>query len=236
MDRVCPLLALAADHRTAVDGVDSGHRCHAVVPPVPLERERQSRLCLSAAHGRCERYLAHLGRGASRLPGASTIGDGFRSTRLLVAPEPVWRGMAGRARPSTRGLAVVGAVIGVGLTGVAMVAAGVIGPSEEPPAAMTATGRPSAEPSSTATPRATVTPAPTASPAPTDTPPPSPTPAPATPPPTVAPTPQRTYVVQEGDTLAAIAQQFGVAVPTIQAANGIEDPNEIVIGDVLVIP
>jgi LysM repeat protein len=47
---------------------------------------------------------------------------------------------------------------------------------------------------------------------------------------------QRTYVVQEGDTLAAIAQQFGTTVEALQTANGIEDPDEIVIGQVLVIP
>jgi LysM repeat protein len=43
-------------------------------------------------------------------------------------------------------------------------------------------------------------------------------------------------VVQEGDTLAAIAQRFGTTVEAMQAANGIEDPNEIIIGQVLVIP
>ena len=47
---------------------------------------------------------------------------------------------------------------------------------------------------------------------------------------------QTTYVVQQGDTLAAIAQQFGTTVEALQAANGIEDPNEIIIGQVLVIP
>jgi LysM repeat protein len=56
----------------------------------------------------------------------------------------------------------------------------------------------------------------------------------ALPPPT--PAPQQTYVVQEGDTLAAIAQQFGTTVEALQSANGISDPNEILIGQVLVIP
>nr|MBA2633373.1 LysM peptidoglycan-binding domain-containing protein [Chloroflexota bacterium] len=41
--------------------------------------------------------------------------------------------------------------------------------------------------------------------------------------------------VQAGDTLAAIAQRFGTTVEALQAANGIEDPDEIVIGQVLVI-
>ena len=43
-------------------------------------------------------------------------------------------------------------------------------------------------------------------------------------------------MVQEGDTLAAIAQRFGTTASAIQAANGIDDPDEIVIGQVLVIP
>ena len=73
MDRVCPLLALAADRRTAVDGVDGGHRCHALEPPAALERDRQSRLCLTPAHQRCERYLAYLGRGGSPQPGGVAI-------------------------------------------------------------------------------------------------------------------------------------------------------------------
>ena len=46
----------------------------------------------------------------------------------------------------------------------------------------------------------------------------------------------RTYVVQQGDTLASIAQQFGTTVAAIRSANGIADPNEILIGQVLVIP
>jgi LysM repeat protein len=60
---------------------------------------------------------------------------------------------------------------------------------------------------------------------------------PATPAPTAPPPPQqRTYTVQQGDTLAEIAQLFGTTVEAIQAANGIEDPDEIFVGQVLVIP
>ncbi|MEO6577965.1 MAG: LysM domain-containing protein [Candidatus Limnocylindria bacterium] len=47
---------------------------------------------------------------------------------------------------------------------------------------------------------------------------------------------EQTYVVQQGDALAAIAQRFGTTVAAIQGLNGIEDPNEIVIGQVLRIP
>jgi LysM repeat protein len=55
--------------------------------------------------------------------------------------------------------------------------------------------------------------------------------------PTPTPAPQaRTYVVQSGDTLAAIAVRFGTSVEAIQAANGIADTDVILIGQVLVIP
>ena len=54
--------------------------------------------------------------------------------------------------------------------------------------------------------------------------------------PTPAPPQPQTYTVVEGDTLALIAQRFGTTVEALQAANGIEDPDEIVIGQVLVIP
>lgn len=51
------------------------------------------------------------------------------------------------------------------------------------------------------------------------------------------PTPVRVgYRVQAGDTLSSIAQQFGVEVGSIAAANGMEDPNAIAVGAELVIP
>jgi LysM repeat protein len=43
-------------------------------------------------------------------------------------------------------------------------------------------------------------------------------------------------VVQEGDTLSLIANRFGTSVSALQAANGIDDPDEIRPGQVLVFP
>lgn len=101
-------------------------------------------------------------------------------------------------------------------------------------------------PATPGTPLATPSPELTPSPSALETPTPALTPAPTTavPPPTPAPTPaatavpaaQQTYVVQQGDTLAAIAQQFDTSVGALQAVNGIEDPNEIIVGAVLLIP
>jgi LysM repeat protein len=70
-------------------------------------------------------------------------------------------------------------------------------------------------------PRATFTPAP-ATPAPTPT-------------PTVTPTPI-VYQIQSGDTLLAVAAQFGIPAEAIQEANGIVDPRRLQIGQELIIP
>lgn len=99
-------------------------------------------------------------------------------------------------------------------------------PSPSPSAVPTLTPRPS--PTATATPAPSVA---TASPSP------SPTPEATAAAPTATPVPaQQTYVVSEGDTLALIAQQFGTTVEALQSANGIDDPNQINLGQVLVIP
>jgi LysM repeat protein len=56
-----------------------------------------------------------------------------------------------------------------------------------------------------------------------------------TPMPTQTPTPV-IHVVQSGDTLLAIAAQYGVSVRDLQAVNGIEDPTRLQIGQQLIIP
>jgi len=209
---------------------------------MPLERQQQAQLCLTPSFERCERYQAHLAR-AGRGSGRTALGDGLVSTQLLLAPEPAWRGIAGRARRAPRGpLVAVGVVaLGVGLGGVALASAVIDGriqlagstpsptttPSDAASASPTQTQRPS--PTQTASPSS----APPATPVPTPTP--AATAAP-TPLPTATPAPPQTYTVVEGDTLALIAGRFGTTVEALQAANGIEDPDEIVIGQVLVIP
>jgi N-acetylmuramoyl-L-alanine amidase len=56
----------------------------------------------------------------------------------------------------------------------------------------------------------------------------------AAPSPPSAPPP--TVTVMLGDTLTAIAAQYGVSVPTLASANGISDPNQILVGATLVVP
>jgi LysM repeat protein len=83
------------------------------------------------------------------------------------------------------------------------------------PATPTNTPRP------TATRRATFTPVPAT---PSDT-----------PTPTVTPTPI-IYVIKKGDTLLAIARQFGVTVQALQEVNGITDPRRLRIDQEIIIP
>jgi LysM repeat protein len=243
VDRVCPLLGLQGDGRTAIDGVDPAHRCHAESLPLPLDRQQQARVCLTVAHEACDRYLAHAARVGERQPARSTIVDGLVSTRMILAPEPAWRGIAGRARraPASPLVAIGAAGLVLGLGGVA-VASGAVGEALAGLADESPAGIPSSTPTRTVAPTPTVTASPTDPPTPSPTPTPTGTVAPTVAPTTVAtpaPTPpplQQTYTVQEGDTLASIAQRFGTSVEVLQSANGIDDPDEIIIGQVLVIP
>lgn len=245
MDRVCPLLGLEVDRRSAIDGADGAHRCHAQVPLLPLERVVQSRLCLTDAHPRCERYLAYVARHDGHRPGRSPIADGLVSTRLVLAPEPAWRGIAGRARRARSGpvAALIAAAAAVGIGGAALGTGlleedGAEAPSDATgfgatPAATTRSPRPTLTPAPSESPSETVTATPAATSAPSPTPPPTPvaTLAPTTPPPVA-----RTYTVQSGDTLASIADEFGTSAAAIQQANGLQDPDEILVGQVLVVP
>jgi len=51
-----------------------------------------------------------------------------------------------------------------------------------------------------------------------------------------SPTPAGLYVVQQGDTLSGLAEDFGTTVEEIMAANGLTDPNAIQSGQTLIIP
>lgn len=237
VDHVCPLLRLAGERHIAIDGVDAAHRCHASDPPLELDRATQSRLCLTDAHARCERLIAHQSRSGIAVTGRLAVGDGYVSTRLLLAPQPAWRGIAGTARrPRRRTVVVAGAVVGaaaIGVTGLAVSGALTPDAAPSPPpsqlAATTVTPRPT--PTMRPTPTAVPTATPTATEAPTATPTLTPVPTPV-----VTPVPPRTYTVVAGDTLALIAQRFGTTVDALLALNDIDDPNTISVGQVLVLP
>src|SRR5688500_13790556 len=89
VDRICPFLALSVDHRTAVDGFDPDHFCHALDPAESVDRARQAEFCLAEAHRQCERYLAFLGeRGAAAGTYPTPAPDAHLArTRLILEPE-----------------------------------------------------------------------------------------------------------------------------------------------------
>ena len=69
--------------------------------------------------------------------------------------------------------------------------------------------------------------------------PPTPTPIAVVPPPTPVPSPtagEQTYIVKAGDNPASIAQQFRIKTDDLMAANGIDDPQKLQIGQTLKIP
>lgn len=83
-----------------------------------------------------------------------------------------------------------------------------------------------------------VTPPPVQPPTPTAAPAPTPTVATPPSPTTAAPASSSslTYTIQSGDTLAAIADRFNVSVDAIVAANSIDNPDVISVGQQLTIP
>jgi spore germination protein len=48
--------------------------------------------------------------------------------------------------------------------------------------------------------------------------------------------PGLTYVIQDGDTLWSIAQQFGITVEAIVSANNLDNPDELPVGQEIFIP
>lgn len=50
------------------------------------------------------------------------------------------------------------------------------------------------------------------------------------------PTPAGLYVVQSGDTLGSLAEEFNTTVDELLAANGMTDPNSLQAGQTLIIP
>jgi LysM repeat protein len=230
VERICPYLALADDGRTVADGFDAEHRCHALTPPVALDRPRQVQLCLTEAHVRCERFTAVRTAWLAASSGLPRVAPdvAFGRTRLIVEPDPAWRNRAGppSVQLSRRTVLIAGAgatlVVAVVLAGVSGIFGGAQPPSSSP--------TPQVSPSIAETPTPSPVPpsaAASASAAPT------PTPAPAATP-TPAPTPQ-TYVVQSGDTLNGIAQRFDTTAAAIAAANGLL--NDVInVGQRLIIP
>jgi LysM repeat protein len=106
-------------------------------------------------------------------------------------------------------------------------------PRATTPVRASPTATPSATPAQGATATATVTATPTATAAGSATPQGTPSPMPT---PTPQPSPFSEYVVQSGDSLSSIAQQFGTTADELARINGITDPNTLDIGQKLQVP
>ena len=235
--RLCPYLALSADHRTVADSPDRDHHCHALVPPVELTPAEQSERCLTVEHLACDRYLA-----ARRV--LDPLDHELVSTRLVVggrrrAPSGAYTARHTMATAAAGGGLVAAAVAGaVWWVTIEEPRGAVLSGSARSEREAVAAGSGRATTSRTAPPAAppTGSPAPlgggVAGASPAASPAESPAPTPAVP--TPAPTPAR-YEVQPGDTLNEIAAAFDTSAAEIMALNGLQS-DVIEIGQVLVIP
>lgn len=223
METICPLLTLGGNARAVSASPDPAHRCAASGSFSSIDREHQARFCLSGGYEGCDRYRAHVEQFGPIGPawGPAAPDATFGSTRLVVeaAPRSV---IPSRTRSLATAILIVVLLIGVGAA-VAWAGLGgletLLGPGAAPSPSATASA--TSEPSGTPQPSVAATAAPTPGPTP------GPTPAPA-------PTPV-TYIVQQGDTLNAIAAQFGTTAEAIMAANGLTS-DVIHPGQVLIIP
>lgn len=226
METICPLLTLAGDPRAVSAVADPAHRCAASGSLSTIDREHQVRFCLGGGYEGCTRYQTHVEEvgpvGPTWGPAAPDATYGSTRVVLEAAPRAI---IPARTRGLGTAALVVILLIGLGAAvawfGLRGLQALVSQPDTSPSPSVTVSASPSPEPSETGSPLAS----PTATPEPT--PPPAPTPTPA-------PTPV-TYIVQQGDTLNAIATRFGTTAQAIRDANGITG-DIIHPGQVLIIP
>jgi LysM repeat protein len=255
---LCPyLLAANGAWRSAHPSRD--HRCTAVRPAAVLAPEKQRALCLGATHLTCPTFQA------ARAPGDATliadplwpitrttpiVLDGTGSRFAALPPIPARAG----------GQILLGALMVLAFLAVVLArgpGAAVTTPSTAPSSAVASSAAslpaptapptivPSASaivsPSASAVASAPASGGPVASVSASDAAPAASAGATA-PSPSIAAAPSasvagaREYVVQSGDTLSSIAQELGITVDAIVAANGITDPSLIRVGQRLTIP
>gem|GEM_PF-1346862 len=259
---ICPLLRAAdGSWRSAVPTKE--HRCWAGQPPSPLPTATQLELCLTSAHGGCERYLNNKDQRAAALAQDDIEIGRLETARFgpFVSPVPIAvdarpprsdhgaRSAAGRRR--VPGMIVGGGVVLVGVVALAAILGGsrLPGIAALPSATVPVTGAPGVQASPI--PATTVdVPQPTIAPTPAPTPGPTPaasvapgasTPAAtavpastATPQPTPTPEIARKYTVKQGDTIKSIAIKFGLRPRDLRNVNTIG--KDVVVGQRLRIP
>ena len=245
---VCPYL-MSADGRWRASTPAREHRCTVVTPPAILAADKQRRLCLSPDHVGCSTYLAALAATDQTVDGdAHGSGpDPSRHVRPVARTAPLLldhgRLAIGVPAISTeRGAGQSGLVALMAVAFAAIVVARLSGGGPNLTPGQVGVGA-SASPSIAVSAPPTVAPAasdvPVASgPAPTLVPTEvEPTPVPAEP--SVAPPPSsapKTYKVRSGDTLGAIAREFGTTAKVLMQLNGIDNPRLLHVGQVLQLP
>jgi LysM repeat protein len=245
---VCPYL-LSADGRWRASTPAREHRCTVVTPPAVLAADKQRRLCLSPEHVGCSTYLAALAA-TDQTVDAEARGSGHDPSRHVrpvarTAPLLLDHGRLAIGVPAIsagRGAGQSGLVALMAVAFAAIVVARLSGGGPSLIPAQVGVGA-SASPSSAASAPPTVAPVgsdvPVASgPAPTLVPTEvEPAPVPAEP--SVAPPPSsapKTYKVRSGDTLGAIAREFGTTAKVLMELNGIDNPRLLHVGQVLQLP
>ncbi len=261
----CPYLRSADGlWRSAVSERDL--RCWGSAPPLPLAPQTQDRLCRTPTHVRCEIFLeaqqARITALAADRVSPQQLDGRFgllvRPTPLILdRPVSLAAALPSRQPRTLAGIALAAlAALVLAIVLVVLLQGGGTGPSATPTPLVAVGGSPSPAASSGVAETPGLTPPPST----TETQPPSPPPSqppltapPSTPKPTKppkSPNPSasagpgeslptgvaQTYRVHKGDTLASIAQKFGVTPKQILAVNDLGDPPRLLFGQTINIP
>jgi LysM repeat protein len=232
---ICPYLA-AADGAWRSTTVAREHRCGAVAPPAMLAAEKQRRLCLTDEHVTCATYEAARMTRPNGSDRATTLPRPLARTTPVVLDH----GRIAITVPALRGERLSGQALLIVLLGLAFAAILL--------ARLTGGGAPGALADTSPTPRASgavqaSTNHPTASARSTGSAeasddagasPDTASEAPSSAQPSVAA--NRTYKIKSGDTLVGIAAKYDTTPKAIAKLNGITNPSNLKVGQVLKIP
>lgn len=218
-DPICPWLGLPDDPSTHFSFATEAHRCHAARRPFAPDRAKQARDCVTAAHVSCSRYRprSEPSRGG-RLLRVAIVEESVRSAPVATGTVGVRPVRAGHRTGGALRLILFAILVLLAILGGQQLGSWLAAQVASVAPAVTSSAQPST------TPMSTVAPTPTADPMAE---------------PTAGLSPLATpvvHVIVLNETLSGIARRYGVTVDALRAANGITDPNLIVVGQRLVIP
>jgi len=251
---ICPYLGLADDPESHATYATEAHRCYRMPTPTRIALNHQETFCLGGAYANCPVYRGEgvpgarpaAPSGAARPAAASRPASpprtaGSAGTRPGAGRAPAGRGASPGMMTLPRrggGISMPVATVGLFALALGLVVLAVIiqralgGGGDELTAAerfqtqqALAGATPTAPAQTPAPGTATATAAATGTPA-------------GTPAATPSPTPggRRTYIVKAGDTCYGIAQEFGITVEQLRAANNLDEACSIYPDQELVIP